>query len=195
MSLFFETIKIENATVQNSYYHNKRLNRTIKENFSLCPNYDIRDYIALEPFHERGIFRCKLLYDTEIREITITPYKRRKYNSFYCIASDMTYRYKSTDRSAIETLFAQKGSCDDIIILKDGLLTDTSIANIALFDGLHWYTPRTPLLEGTLRASLLAEKKIKTKDLDRKSLQKCTKFAIMNAMTGFYQLKDITFKF
>jgi 4-amino-4-deoxychorismate lyase len=195
MSLFFETIKIENATVQNSYYHNQRLNRTIKENFSLCPNYDIKDYIAIEPYHEKGIFRCKLLYDTEIRKVTITPYKRREYNSFYCIESDMTYRYKSTDRSAIDTLYSQRESCDDIIILKDGLLTDTSIANIALFDGLHWYTPNTPLLEGTLRASLLAEKKIKTKDLDRKSLQKCTKFAIMNAMTGFYQLKDITFKF
>ncbi|MBS6477374.1 MAG: glutamine-hydrolyzing GMP synthase, partial [Firmicutes bacterium] len=28
------------------------------------------------------------------------------------------------------------------------LLTDTSIANIALFDGKHWHTPQSPLLKG-----------------------------------------------
>ena len=193
MSLFFETIKIQNGKICNAAYHNQRLNRTIRENFSLCPDYNILDYITPPP--DKGVFRSKLIYDTEVREVTITPYQRRSYNALYCIESDISYPYKSTDRSVIENLFAQKKNCDDILILHDGLLTDTSIANIALFNGLHWYTPDTPLLEGTFRASLLAEKKIKTKALDLKSLQNCTKFAIMNAMTGFYQLKNITFKF
>ena len=193
MSPFFETVKIENGEIKNAPFHNARLNRTIRQNFSLCPNYDIRDYIT--PPKERGIFRCKIIYDTEVHEVTLTPYQKKVYQSFRCIDAEITYPYKSTDRSAIDRLFAQRGECDDIIIVRDGLLTDTSIANIALFDGLHWYTPETPLLEGTFRASLLAENRIKTKDLDRKSLQKCTKFAIMNAMTGFYQLKDITFSF
>ena len=191
MSPFFETVKIENGEIKNAPFHNARLNRTIRQNFSLCPNYDIRDYIT--PPKEQGIFRCKIIYDTEVYEVTLTPYQKRVYQSFRCIDADIAYPYKSTDRSAIDRLFAQRGECDDIIIVRDGLLTDTSIANIALFDGLHWYTPETPLLEGTFRASLLTGNSIKTKDLDRKSLQKCTKFAIMNAMTGFYQLKDITF--
>ena len=191
MSLFFETIKVENGEIKNTPFHNARLNRTIRQNFSLCPHYDICDYIT--PSQEQGIFRCKLIYDTEVHEVTLTPYRKRSYRNFRCIDADIDYPYKSTDRSAIDQLFAQRGECDDIIIVRDGLLTDTSIANVALFDGLHWYTPKTPLLEGTFRASLLAENHIKTKDLDRRSLQKCTKFAIMNAMTGFYQLKDITF--
>ena len=191
MSPFFETVKIENGEIKNAPFHNARLNHTIRQNFSLCANYDISDYIT--PPREQGIFRCKMIYDTEVHEVTLAPYQKKTYQSFRCIDADIDYPYKSTDRSAIDRLFAQRGECDDIIIVRDGLLTDTAIANIALFDGLHWYTPRTPLLEGTLRASLLADNSIKTKDLDRKSLQKCTKFAIMNAMTGFYQLKDITF--
>jgi len=193
MSLFFETVKIENGEIQNTHFHNARLNRTIRQNFSLCTNYDIRDYIT--PPREKGIFRCKIIYNSEVHEVTLTPYQKRAYQSFRCIDADIDYPYKSTDRSALDRLFALRGKCDDIIIIRDGLLTDTSIANIALFDGLYWYTPEKPLLEGTLRASLLTDNRIKTKNLDRKSLQKCTKFAIMNAMTGFYQLKDITFSF
>ncbi len=193
MSPFFETIRIEDGKICHTRYHNKRLNKTIRENFSLCPQYDIRDFI--KPPESKGVFRCRLTYDTTVLDVAITPYRFRRYSAFRLIDSDIDYPYKSTDRSGIEALFAQRGECDDIIIVRDRLLSDTSIANIALFDGLHWYTPQNPLLEGTLRASLLDAQKIKTKHLDRKSLQKCTKFAIMNAMTGFYQLKDITFKF
>ena len=193
MSLFFETIRVENSTIHNAPYHNARLNRTIRENFSLCTDYAIRDYIT--PPQKQGIFRCKLLYDTEVHEVTLTPYRRRNYRSLRCIDAEIDYRYKSADRKEIDRLYDLRGECDDIIIVKEGLLTDTSIANIALFDGLHWYTPKTPLLRGTFRASLLSEKRLKTKDIDPKSLEKYTKFAIMNAMTGFYQLKDITFQF
>jgi len=195
MSLFFETVKIENGKIANAPYHNARLNRTIRENFSLCPNYDIRDYIDLSKVPKQGIYRCKLIYDMQIHDVTVTPYQKRTYQSFRFIEADIDYRYKYLDRSHIEALSAQKGECDDIIITKEGFLQDTSIANIAFYDGLFWYTPDTPLLEGTLRAQLLHEKKLKTAPITTKSYQKYTKFAIMNAMTGFYQLKNITFKF
>ena len=37
---------------------------------------------------------------------------------------------------------------DEILITRNGLLTDTSIANIALFNGKEWHTPKHPLLKG-----------------------------------------------
>ncbi len=44
---------------------------------------------------------------------------------------------------------------DDILIIRDGLLTDTSICNVALWNGTSWITPARPLFSGTMRAYLL----------------------------------------
>ncbi len=195
MSLFFETIRIENGIPQHLHYHNLRLNRTIRENFSLCPSYDLRDFLEFPPEAGKGTFRCKICYNTEIREITFTPYQRRSYRMLRLIEADIDYRYKSCDRNALEKLYERRGECDDVLIVKNGLLSDTTIANIALFDGLRWYTPKSPLLEGTTRARLLEKGILHTADLRAEDLHKYTKFALMNAMTGFYQLKNITFKF
>jgi len=193
MSLFFETIRIEGRKIHNTKYHNHRLNETIAANFGIKTVYEIRDHITL-PEDDR-LYKCKLIYDTKIRSVTISPYHRKCYRSIRCIDADIAYPFKSTDRSAIERLFEARGESDEILIVREGLLTDTSIANIALFDGLQWYTPATPLLPGTMRASLLESGLLKTADLTRTSLRKATKFALMNAMTGFYQLKNIILKY
>jgi 4-amino-4-deoxychorismate lyase len=77
-------------------------------------------------------------------------------SSLHLIESDtINYTYKSTHREELNALYAQRGMADDILIVKDGYLTDTSIANIALYDGHTWFTPAHPLLQGTKRAELL----------------------------------------
>jgi 4-amino-4-deoxychorismate lyase len=191
MSPFFETVRVEKGTIHNRIWHNRRLNRTIYENFGIRTDYDIADYIL--PPKDSRLYRCKLLYAKEVDSVTLTPYRPRSYSMLKLVHANIDYPYKSTDRGAIEDLFKERGEADDIIIVRDGMLTDTSIANIALYDGVAWYTPENPLLEGTMRASLLAEKKLKTKILKPDDLKKSVKFAVMNAMTGFYQLKNIIF--
>jgi 4-amino-4-deoxychorismate lyase len=88
----------------------------------------------------------------------------------------------------------QKELCDDILIVKDGLITDTSIANIAIYDGFKWITPKKPLLRGTQRAKLLKDKLIIEKDIKVKDMKNTVRFAIMNALLGFQEIKDIKFK-
>lgn len=108
--------------------------------------------------------KCRVIYGREIEEITYTSYQIRPVHSLQIVYSDdIDYTYKSTDRSVINELFARRQEQDDILIVKNGLLTDTSIGNIALFDGNEWYTPKQPLLKGTRRASLLAMNLIKEK--------------------------------
>ena len=80
-------------------------------------------------------------------------------------SDDIDYTYKSTDREALNRLFACRGERDDILIVRRGLLTDTSIANIALFDGKDWFTPKLPLLRGTCRTALIDNGIIKRKKI------------------------------
>ena len=74
---------------------------------------------------------------------------------------------------------------DDIIIEKKGFITDTSIANLAFYDGEQWFTPKNPLLEGTMRAKLLDEGFLQTREIKRSEISHYTKVALMNAMIGF----------
>ena len=99
--------------------------------------------------------------------------------------------YKSTDRSRLNALVAQKGNCDDIIIVKHGLLTDTSFTNLAIFDGKHWVTPRHPLLPGTKRAALLDKGMIQEADITLEDLRNANKVSLFNAMIDFGEIEIV----
>lgn len=182
MCLFFETVRVENFDPQNIFYHNLRLNKTIKENFDLDANIDLKDFIKAP---SSKTYRCKVTYDKKIKNIEFAKYVPRKFEKFKIVHSDIEYRYKKTDRAEINALFEKKEDYDDIIIVKNKLLCDTSIANIALFINNVWLTPKQPLLKGTMREKLLEEKYIFEEDLRVSDLKKANKFAIMNALIGF----------
>ncbi len=79
-------------------------------------------------------------------------------------------------------------------MVKDSLVCDTSIANIAIYDGLKWYTPKKPLFYGTQRAKLLEDKIIVEKEIKVKDFKNIVSFAIMNALLGFRVVKDVQFR-
>ena len=79
----------------------------------------------------------------------------------------------------------KKKEADDILIIKNELVTDTSIANIAFFDGKKWLTPKTPLLKGVTRTRLLDNSEIFEADIHFRELKKYKKVALLNAMIDF----------
>ena len=106
-------------------------------------------------------------------------------------ATGLMYGHKYADRQAINTLFARRGAADDILLVRDGLLTDTSYANVALFDGKCWYTPAHPLLEGTQRARLLAEGILHPIDIRPADLPRFESIKLINAMLDWEQTAPI----
>lgn len=175
---YFETIKTLDEEVLNLQYHNARVARTIGLNINL------HDYI-FPPCED--LLRCKLIYDESgVLSVEYFPYQKREIKSFKLVFDDsIDYSKKKLDRSGIDRLFAQKGECDEIIIVKKGLITDTSIANIAVLDDGIWFTSKTPLLEGTTRARLLDEGLIKERDIDIDMLKSAQQIALMNVMIDF----------
>jgi 4-amino-4-deoxychorismate lyase len=95
------------------------------------------------------------------------------------------------NRDAINQLFAEKGTADDVLFVKNGLITDTSIANVAFFDGLQWVTPSIALLEGTTRARLLQSGKLHLMDITPAMLPRFKRMALCNAIFGFCVLEGI----
>ena len=104
------------------------------------------------------------------------------------IQSQLDYEYKYTNRSIFEKLLKDY---NEIIIEKDGLLTDTTIANIAFLEEDKWITPKKPLLKGTTRAKLIKEGFLHERDIRKESLKNYSNFALMNAMIGFQIQKSV----
>jgi len=100
----------------------------------------------------------------------------------------LNYNYKFSDRSRLEQLgkSAQNSGCEDALIIKNGRITDTTIANIAFFDGTVWHTPARPLLRGTARERLLQSRLLQTEEIRPEHLNRYSHFALMNALSGFY---------
>ncbi len=140
---------------------------------------------------DNRLYRCRIVYDATSIEIEYIPYQKREIRRLQAIRADaLEYPLKYADRSELERLFAQRGDADDILIVKNGLIKDTTIANVAFFDGHQWLTPKHPLLQGTTRARLLDENKIVEREITIDDLHDFTHFALMNAMIGFEEIKN-----
>ncbi len=181
--MYFETIKCDDYEVYNLDYHKKRMSDTVGINFNL------EEYIY--PLNEK-LLKCKVTYnENEIIDIKYDPYTPKQIKSFKLIYdNEIQYDRKFTDRKKIEQLFSLKEERDEIIIVKNNLVTDTSIANIAVLIDGTWYTPKTPLLYGTTRQRYLDSGKIKQKDIDVKLLKSAEKIALLNAMVDFKIIED-----
>lgn len=183
---YFETIKCEDYEVFNLLFHEKRVAKTIGLNLNL------QDYIYAP---SKELLRCKLIFDENgVIKVDYYPYKKREIKSFKLIFDDkIEYSKKFLNRDKIEELYKKKEEADEIIIIKNSFVRDTSIANIAIFDGTNWLTPKCPLLEGTTRARLLEKGELIEKDITVKMLKEAEKIALMNAMIDFDILEDYSF--
>ena len=101
--------------------------------------------------------------------------------------NDLDYTNKYTEREKLDALFALREGCDDVLIIRNGWITDSYYANVVFFDGKDWWTPELPLLEGTCRARLLANGIIKTIPLQVEDLKNFLGIKLINAMRDMSQ--------
>ena len=189
--LLLETIKIEDGEVSNLSYHQSRCNESRKALFS---STDILDLSSSIQAPSTGLYRCRILYDEKIHSVEYIPYTPKEIHRLKIIASDLEYNHKYADRDALNKLLQAYPEVDDILIEKDGYIKDTTIANIAFYDGKQWFTPENPLLKGTIRAKLLDEGFLHTRKIKREDIKNYTQVALMNAMIGFKILNNFTIK-
>ena len=181
-SSYLETIKIEDGEIFHLEYHQKRY-ESVLDFLGISVYKNLSEFI-IPP--QSGLYRCRLVYTEDNIELSYHEYVKRGIRHLKIIYDDeIEYTHKSADREEINTLYAKRGRYDDVLIVKNSLITDTSIANIALKKDDIWYTPSKPLLRGTTRARLLDEGKIVEKDIHLDEIDDYTGVALLNAMIDF----------
>ena len=122
-----------------------------------------------------------MLYD-RIDTIEIHSYTQRTINTLCLVEGMVDYTYKTTDRQDLQNLYNQRGNYNDILIVKEGMITDSYYANVAFHDGSSWYTPASPLLKGVQRQYLLDQRIIQVRDIFANSLNQYKQVKLFNSM-------------
>ena len=183
MSQFIESIKLQNGQVSLLSLHEARLNKTRSAVLGISQPIALYPYLyPLLKDYTSGLFKIRVRYGTEIDKIEIHPYQQRPIRHLKVVAGEIDYTYKTVDRTALHHLYLQRASCDDVIIVKENLVTDSYYANLVFDDGQTWWTPSTPLLKGVQRTFLLQEKIIKERRIWKEEIPSFKQVKLVNAM-------------
>lgn len=181
MKTFSEAIKMNDSTFFNLEYHQKRINRTLQHFYQTEIDISIiKDIIP--SYAKEGLFKCRVVYSDIIEKVEFIPYFFRYLGEIGVVTDDeINYSYKYTDRSKINELL-QKSGCDDIIIVKNGFVTDSSFSNLVFKSSKGFFTPRDCLLPGTKRQLLLDKNLIKDIRIHVNDIHKFDEVYFINAM-------------
>jgi len=186
--ILFETIKIDKIA-QNLPYHQKRVDFTYKNFFKKKSLLNLEQILQNAPSDK--IYRAKIIYNKNgLQEFKYHLYKRKEIDSIALIeAPNIDYKYKYFNREIFKK-FSILYMADEYLITQNGFLTDTTIANIALFDPCkkEWHTPKKTILKGTTRERHLEQNKIIEKEIHYKNFKNYSKIALLNAMVDWQEL-------
>ena len=190
---FVETVRVEDGVPCALRYHQQRMERTLQHFFpSQAGTHVPRLASILEPsVSSEAVVKARVVYGSQgIESVEYAPYQMRDIHSLRVVHDDtIDYAYKSTDRTALNLLAAQRGDCDEVVSVRGGLVTDTSFTNIAILGDGQWLTPRTPLLCGTRRAALLEAGVLSEADITVEMLRGARCVRLFNAMIGFGEME------
>lgn len=177
--VYFESIRVTDGKVFHLDYHQRRVER-----ISAVQLQEAVDRVSLP---QKGLYKLRISYTpTAILRTDIQAYTPKDIDSLKGVYDDhIDYSLKSEDRSALNRLHRLRESCDDVLIIKNGRVTDTSYCNILFSDGAKWITSDTPLLEGTCRARLIEEGKVSVEEIRVTDLHAFKYYMLVNAMLDF----------
>lgn len=179
---FIETIKIKDGIFYNLPLHVLRAKRASAHYYGKAFDLNLTNDII--PSDMRlGTVKCRVLYSNTIESIIFEPYLFRQIHSLKLVFdNNIDYSYKSADRDKLKSLLSLKNDCDEILIVKNGYITDTSYTNVVFENNEGLFTPSTPLLEGVKRRSLIDNGIIKERDIIPENLSEFSRIHLINAM-------------
>jgi 4-amino-4-deoxychorismate lyase len=183
MSQFFESIRVKDGIAENLSLHQLRVNKTLKSFDASNRSIELASVIQELVLPEEGLFKLRISYDLNGNyEAKCNPYQYKQIQHFALVdIKGHRYDYKYENRDWINEALSLSGK-DEVMMHDGGLIKDCSYTNIVFYDGVNWFTPATPLLEGTQRAKLIEAGVIQPKAMYVQDIPSFQKFKCINAM-------------
>lgn len=186
MSRLIESIQLNFGRFHRLHYHQARMDNSIQKLFNVKCNVNLTEHLQTLEYPKTGLIKCRIVYEQQIEKVEFIPYTPALVKTLKVIHdNEIDYQFKFENRERIQALLQHRQYCDDILIIKNGFVTDTSYCNILFYDGNQWITPSTPLLKGTMRQMLIEAAEIKEEVITIQDISSFKKFRLINSMLGF----------
>ncbi len=181
--MFIESIRMVNGRIMNLSFHQDRVDQTYALTYPEKKPIRLKQYLKIPASYRSGIYKVRIVYSEREVETQFHPYHMKQTSSLQLVYNDqIEYASKFLNRDALIGLYNQRNKSEDILIVKNNLITDGYYSNVALLKKDRWYTPSKPLLQGTRREQLLQQKRIVTADIRPSDLEQFSHISLFNAM-------------
>jgi 4-amino-4-deoxychorismate lyase len=185
MYQLLESIYLKDGVFRNLHYHEARMRASALALNGTHLNINLASLLAQQSFPTFGFYKTRIHYTKQIDVIEFVPYTAKPVHSIKLIHDDhISYSHKLSDRTRLTKLYALRGTADDILIVKNKVITDSFYGNVVFKQNGVWYTPNSYLLKGTMRQSLLDAGLILEADISLRNYRQFESFKIINAMLG-----------
>lgn len=185
MCRLLESIYLCDGKFRNLHLHQDRITRSAQVLFKQPLHWTLESTLMQTNIPTSGLFKTRLVYDQAIVNVEFIPYQVKPIASLKLVEANFHYTHKFEDREILHEVFNQRGSCDDVIIVQNGFVTDTTYANLIFKKDSKWFTPTTCLLHGTMRTHLIREKKILEAKIQVDDLHQYESCKLINALLGW----------
>ena len=180
-AMFIESICVKDGKAPLLDLHQNRMDRTYAFHFKAENPFSLETFVEEVP--AAGTFKLRIIYDHSIQQINHSLYIKRDVRSLQVVSSDdINYDFKYADRDELNSLQEKRNKKDDIIIVKNEMVTDSFYANLIFWDGDKWLTPINNLLQGVRRQHLINTRQITPAKISAKDIFFYDKVGLINAM-------------
>lgn len=183
-----ETIRVADGAFCLLPLHRRRMQTACRELYGCdAPKLSLTQADIPREFR-RGTVKCRVTYGREIVNVEFERYEVRRINTLKLIRDDaVDYRWKYADRRQLSALHALRGDADEVVIVRNGMVTDTTFSNLICRAGDRLLTPSRPLLEGVMRRWLIDNRIVEAADITAEMLAPdnragITEVILVNAM-------------
>jgi 4-amino-4-deoxychorismate lyase len=192
MLQLIETVCWENGEFQRLALHEERMHRSMHHFFGLTGHPHLSDVLKIPVSIMDQKVKCRITYSDKLEKVEYDPYVLRTVRSLKLLQDDsVDYSFKLINRDALNRLFELRGDSDDILIVRNGLITDSSYANVVFLKEGVWFTPESPLLQGTKREYYLRNGQIRTMPIHPDDLTQFEEARLINAMLSIEDVDPI----
>lgn len=186
---FSEVVCIRDGQPMHLTYHLERMRKTIWDIYKR-PMPQL--HIDIPTNAQNGRIKCRIEYTDTIRSVTFTPYQQKMRTTVALVTdNNISYTYKSTNRQQFTRLI-QHAHTDDVIIVRNGMITDATYCNLVFedHDG-HLFTPSDALLCGTCRQRLIDNGEVTVRHIRADELRNYKTVYFINAMMDIHEAQQM----
>jgi 4-amino-4-deoxychorismate lyase len=162
------------------------MNNSLVDLYDSKQPFNLEEFLPSLGFTKKGLYKCRVIYDDGSKHVEFVLYAPQSIDTLKIVEDNsIVYPHKFKERGKIDRAFGKREGCDDILIIKNNLVTDSSYSNVVFKKSGSWFTPESPLLPGTMRQRLLDKGLIKTEVIRKEDIETFECFKLINAMLGF----------